>query len=131
MPWLSPDDRRAMLGPRGPCPHCGQIRVRHYCRSHDEFFDRCTCAPSSDHAACRIYCPYATDLSPLNIHARCPDCTGRDFVIGPTAGRAWNVKCFSCGSKFWYAPPFPPERVDNADALYTAAPVTLAALWRD
>lgn len=51
MPSLDPQDRRALLGPINDfCSQCYGERVRHYCRSCDEFFATCECAaqPESD-----------------------------------------------------------------------------------
>jgi len=60
MPSLDPEDREALLGPQGSCPTCGFWRVRHYCRSCDEFFVTCNCevdriAVTIEHARHRIY----------------------------------------------------------------------------
>lgn len=43
----------------------------------------------------------------------CPDCQGHEFLKGPSAGLAQNIKCAGCGNKFnvglgpgvgiWYA----------------------------
>jgi hypothetical protein len=57
MPALTPDDRRALLGPIGRvCIACGEPRVRHYCRSCDEFVFRCRCLDElREHAAHRVY----------------------------------------------------------------------------
>jgi len=68
------------------------------------------------------------DLMPtpdLLTDATCPDCRGEHFVIGPRGGLAANVRCAGCGSKFWYCPPFPSERIDNADSFYTQPPIRL------
>jgi len=44
MPSLTPEARKALLGPLGDaCQSCKGIRVRHYCRSCDEFFIACGC----------------------------------------------------------------------------------------
>jgi hypothetical protein len=64
-------------------------------------------------------------LAPLNDAGTCPDCGGEQFIIGPSGGNALNIKCADCGSKFWYSPPFPPERIDNDDCFYTSAAVPL------
>jgi hypothetical protein len=66
-------------------------------------------------------------LDYLNTHARCPDCDGVAFIIGPSGGMAVNIKCAAgqCGSKFWFAPPFDPQRIDNDDACYQSQPVNL------
>lgn len=31
---------------------------------------------------------------------KCPDCGGKKFVTGPSAGMATNIKCVDCGAKF-------------------------------
>jgi len=50
MPALTPEDRASLLGPLAdPCPDCGQVRVRHYCRSCDVFFVLCGCTTCSDY----------------------------------------------------------------------------------
>jgi hypothetical protein len=43
MPYLSPDDRLLLLGPFGTCEACHTLRIRHYCRTCDEFFTLCHC----------------------------------------------------------------------------------------
>jgi hypothetical protein len=58
MPSLTPEERARLLGPLDvPCRGCGAIRIRHYCRVHDEFWIACGC-PSRDetHDTCaRVY----------------------------------------------------------------------------
>lgn len=61
----------------------------------------------------------------LNKHHLCPDCGGKRFIIGPSAGLAVNIKCARCGSTFWFAPPFTPERIDPVEGVYTRPPVDL------
>lgn len=48
----------------------------------------------------------------------CCDCGSNLFHPGPRGGCAHNVKCASCGAKFWVSPPFTPERIDNEDRFY-------------
>jgi hypothetical protein len=69
----------------------------------------------------------ARDLSYLNTHARCPDCDGVAFIIGPSGGAAVNIKCAAgqCGNKFWFCPPFDPQRIENDDACYQRPAVNL------
>lgn len=60
MPYLSKSDRESLLGPRGgTCRLCHTIRVRHYCRSCDEFFEECQCERltglNDKHAGHRTY----------------------------------------------------------------------------
>lgn len=55
----------------------------------------------------------------------CPDCATSMFIEGPSGGAAMNIKCAGCGSKFWFAPPFTPERIDNDDQFYTREPIDL------
>lgn len=44
MPSLTPGDRDALLGPVEKCKRgCGVDRIRHYCRTCDEFFITCLC----------------------------------------------------------------------------------------
>lgn len=57
-------------------------------------------------------------LDRLNTDRRCPDCGAGDFQLGPRGGLAINVRCAGCGAKFWFCPPFTPQRIDNEDALY-------------
>ena len=59
MPYLSPADRVALLGPLPAACVCGAVRVRHYCRSCDEFFYACACldaiGPEAHHDGHRVY----------------------------------------------------------------------------
>lgn len=64
-------------------------------------------------------------LDYLNTHAQCPDCDSKLFIEGPSGGASVNIKCAQCGSKFWYCPPFTPQRIDNSDEFYTRPPVNL------
>lgn len=50
--------------------------------------------------------------------SECPDCGSKLFHPGPRGGLAHNVMCAGCGSKFWFSPPFTPERIDNEDRFY-------------
>lgn len=54
----------------------------------------------------------------LNMDGACPACGSKEFHPGPRGGSARNIKCAGCGQKYWYRPPFPPERIDNDDACY-------------
>jgi hypothetical protein len=60
MPSIDAAARAALLGPIGACPVCGRDRVRHYCRTCDEFFWTCDrerpCDPTArDHDTHRLY----------------------------------------------------------------------------
>lgn len=59
MPALTKEDREALLGPvAGACPRCDAVRIRHYCRSCDQFFLACFCSddPSEiQHKDHRVY----------------------------------------------------------------------------
>ena len=58
MPSLSRADRDLLLGPISPrCLACASAKVRHYCRSCDEFFLTCACAAAEDstHVTHRVY----------------------------------------------------------------------------
>lgn len=54
----------------------------------------------------------------LNGDGACPSCGCKDFHPGPSGGSARNIMCAGCGAKYWYCPPFPPERIDNDVACY-------------
>jgi hypothetical protein len=43
MPSLTREARDELLGPVSPCPVCHCAKIRHYCRSCDEFFLTCEC----------------------------------------------------------------------------------------
>lgn len=70
----------------------------------------------------------ADPLHSLNERGRCPDCGGQQFIEGPHGGASVNIKCAKCGSKFWYAPPFTPQRIDNDDRFYTRTPRDLGEI---
>lgn len=57
-------------------------------------------------------------LKSLNTRRTCPDCGNSGFHPGPSGGSAINVMCARCRAKFWYGPPFNPQRVDNEDQFY-------------
>lgn len=57
-------------------------------------------------------------LDILNEEFLCPDCRHENFILGPSGGAAINIKCGRCGSKFWFCPPFTPERINNEDSFY-------------
>ena len=68
------------------------------------------------------------DLSVLNEKYLCPDCGSPFFLLGPSGGMAQNIKCAdaACGSTFWFAPPFSPERIEDAgSAVYSRRPINL------
>lgn len=54
----------------------------------------------------------------LNVDGACPACGCNEFHPGPWGGSARNIMCAECGEKYWYRPPFPPERIDNEDGCY-------------
>jgi hypothetical protein len=55
MPYLSPEDRRLLLGPIAfECPRCHTQKTKNYCRSCDEFFHTCAC-PRTEHLGHRTY----------------------------------------------------------------------------
>ena len=58
----------------------------------------------------------------------CPDCGSHLFHSGPSGGAAMNIKCAGCGSKFWFGPPFTPQRIHNDDAFYYGSPKKLEDL---
>jgi hypothetical protein len=64
-------------------------------------------------------------LDYLNQTAHCPDCDSPSFILGPEGGMAVNIRCAGCGHKFWFAPPFTPERINNDDQFYRRSPVNL------
>lgn len=57
MPYMSPEDRKVLLGPLAgvECRDCHEVKIRNYCRQCDEFFYMCGCGPSEDHEGHRIY----------------------------------------------------------------------------
>lgn len=61
---------------------------------------------------------FRTRANILNVDGACPDCGGKEFHPGPRGGSARNIMCAACGAKYWYCPPFPPERIDNDVACY-------------
>lgn len=66
----------------------------------------------------------------LNTFHLCPDCLSPKFIIGPSGGMAVNIKCAGCGSTFWFAPPFTPERIPPVEGVYVRGPVDLRE-WLD
>ena len=38
--------------------------------------------------------------------AKCPMCRNGELIGGPCGGMAQNVMCGTCGSEYWWAPPF-------------------------
>lgn len=61
---------------------------------------------------------FRTHANVLNEDGACPACGCKEFHPGPWGGSARNIMCAACGTKYWYRPPFPPERIDNEDACY-------------
>lgn len=55
MPSLTKADRELLLGPRCYCRRCRKQRIRHYCRSCDEFYATCDCGEVHGHADHRVY----------------------------------------------------------------------------
>lgn len=51
----------------------------------------------------------------LNSEGRCPECGCAEFNPGPRGGRARNIRCASCGVKYWYCPPFQPQLIFFSD----------------
>ena len=64
----------------------------------------------------------------LNYNQVCPDCGCSLFQPGPEGGLAVNIRCSGCGSKFCYCKPFPPERIDNPDSVYSPTAIPLSQL---
>lgn len=50
---------------------------------------------------------------------KCPDCGGQLFITAH-GGQALNVEC-NCGSKFWVAYPFTPERIATGTGVSNEA----------
>lgn len=55
------------------------------------------------------------DVEILNREGKCPECGGKEFFEGPQGGMALNIKCASCGTWWWYSPPFSPYKIDRKD----------------
>lgn len=56
MPYLSPEDRKNLIGPTGKnCRMCKAPILRHYCRQCDEFFKECKCLRKDTHSGHRTY----------------------------------------------------------------------------
>jgi hypothetical protein len=71
--------------------------------------------------------PVFAALTEFN-NAHCPDCNGKDFLMGPHGGMSQNIKCANprCGSEFNCAPfdegwrcgqPFMAERISPPSPL--------------
>jgi len=54
----------------------------------------------------------------LNVRGICPNCGCDAFNKGPSGGMSLNIRCSGCGTKYWFAPPFTPEIIDNDDRSY-------------
>lgn len=54
----------------------------------------------------------------MNEDAACIDCGGTEFHPGPRGGAAHNVMCARCHAKWWYCPPFTPERIDSPEDVF-------------
>ena len=57
--------------------------------------------------------------SKVEFESACPDCGSEWFNPGPRGGLAHNIRCVGCGSKFWFSPPFTPERIDTEDRFFS------------
>jgi hypothetical protein len=54
----------------------------------------------------------------VQFESACPDCHSQWFNAGPRGGCSHNIRCASCGSKFWFSPPFTPCRIDSEDDVF-------------
>lgn len=62
--------------------------------------------------------PEVSGLDLIGKKGICPDCKGNLWNPGPTGGMSQNIRCAGCGSKFCFAGPFTPQRIDNGDEVY-------------
>lgn len=55
MPSIPRERRAEFVYALRPCPACGAMVARNYCRTCDEFFEMCECPRPAPHASHRLY----------------------------------------------------------------------------